>query len=64
MKVNGSSIELEKQQTLYDFLTLQNYNIGIVVVERNGEIVSKDTYQEILLTNEDTLEVVTFVGGG
>ena len=64
MKVNGSFIELEKQQTLYDFLTLQNYNIGIIVVERNGEIVPKDTYQEVLLTNEDTLEVVTFVGGG
>lgn len=64
MKVNGSLIELEKQQTLYDFLKLQNYNLGIIVVERNGEIVPKDTYQEVLLTNEDTLEVVTFVGGG
>ena len=64
MKVNGSFIELEQQQTLYDFLKLQNYNIGIIVVERNGEIVPKDTYQEVLLTNEDTLEVVTFVGGG
>lgn len=64
MKVNGSFIELEKQHTLYDFLMLQNYNLGIIVVERNGEIVSKDTYQEVLLTNEDTIEVVTFVGGG
>lgn len=64
VKVNGSFIELEKQQTLYDFLMLQNFNLGIIVVERNGEIVPKDTYQEVLLTNEDTLEVVTFVGGG
>ncbi|HHW39161.1 MAG TPA: sulfur carrier protein ThiS [Bacillales bacterium] len=64
MKVNGSYIELEKQHTLYDFLMLQHYNIGIIVVEHNGEIIPKDTYQEVLLTNEDTLEVVTFVGGG
>lgn len=64
MKVNGSFIELEKQHTLYDFLMQQNYNLGIIVVERNGEIVPKDTYQEVLLTNEDTIEVVAFVGGG
>lgn len=64
VKVNGSFIELEKQHTLYDFLMQQNYNLGIIVVERNGEIVPKDTYQEVLLTNEDTIEVVAFVGGG
>ena len=64
MKVNGAFIKLEEQQTLYDYLMLHNYNLGIIVVERNGEIVPKDTYQEVLLNNEDTIEVVTFVGGG
>jgi thiamine biosynthesis protein ThiS len=64
VKVNGAFIKLEEQQTLYDYLMLHNYNLGIIVVERNGEIVPKDTYQEVLLNNEDTIEVVTFVGGG
>ncbi|WP_458414813.1 sulfur carrier protein ThiS [Schinkia sp. CFF1] len=64
MKVNGSIIELENGMSLFDFLSTKNYDMGLIVVEHNGEIVSKDTYKDVLLTNEDTLEVVTFVGGG
>lgn len=64
MKLNGSMIPLENQQTLYDFLIMQNYNLKTIAVERNGEIVPKSTYSNVLLSDEDTLEVVQFVGGG
>ncbi|NMD71764.1 sulfur carrier protein ThiS [Bacillus sp. DNRA2] len=64
MKLNGEIIALENQQTLYDFLIKQNYNPKTIAVERNGEIVPKSTYSAVLLTDEDTLEVVQFVGGG
>lgn len=64
MKLNGSMIVIENQQTLYDFLIKQNYNLKTIAVERNGEIVPKSTYSDVLLSDEDTLEVVQFVGGG
>lgn len=64
VKVNGTFIELDKSQTLHDFLTSQKFNMGMIVVERNGEIVPKATYKDVVLDDEDTLEVVTFVGGG
>jgi sulfur carrier protein len=64
MKVNGSLVELKESQTLYDYLITQNYDLAVIVVERNGEIVPKTTYKEVLLQDEDTIEVVRFVGGG
>jgi sulfur carrier protein len=64
MKVNGKIVALEKQQSLYDFLMQQNYYLPTIAVERNGEIVPKATYKEVLLEDEDTLEIVRFVGGG
>jgi sulfur carrier protein len=64
MKLNGSTVSLPMNQTLYDFLEVQKYDISIIAVELNGEIVPRTSYKNVLLQEEDTLEVVRFVGGG
>lgn len=64
MKVNGATIFLGEQQSLFDFLEVNQYNIRLIAVERNGEIVPKATYKDVMLNDEDTLEIVNFVGGG
>lgn len=64
MIVNGSTITVEKSQSLYDFLQSQSFDMNVTAVERNGEIVPKAKYKEVLLQDEDTLEIVRFVGGG
>jgi sulfur carrier protein len=64
VKVNGRFVELVKGQTLYNFILLQKFDLATIAVERNGEIVPKATFKEILLENEDNLEIVRFVGGG
>ncbi|MBC2425400.1 sulfur carrier protein ThiS, partial [Clostridium beijerinckii] len=35
-----------------------------IVVELNGEIISKSQYNQINIKDGDSLEVVSFVGGG
>ncbi|NHC43407.1 sulfur carrier protein ThiS [Bacillus sp. MM2020_1] len=64
MRVNGSIVNLEKKQTLFDFLKVQNYDFARIAVERNGEIVPKAAYKGVFLEDEDNLEIVQFVGGG
>lgn len=64
MKINGAIISLEKGQNLLDFLSEQNYDITKIAVVHNSNIVPKATYKDVMLYDEDTLEVVTFVGGG
>ncbi len=64
MKVNGTLITLDKSQTLFDFLQSQSIDFNTIAVERNGEIIPRSTYQNVILSDEDTLEIVRFVGGG
>ncbi|MCD7800463.1 MAG: sulfur carrier protein ThiS [Ruminococcus sp.] len=64
MIVNGETFNLKDSITLKDFLTLQGYDITKVAVEKNGDIVPKATFSEVFLYDEDTIEVVRFVGGG
>ena len=64
MKVNGKNITLTKSIKLDDFLKKNDYNINRIVIELNGEIVSKDKYTTINLKDTDVMEVLTFVGGG
>ena len=45
-------------------LKKEGYNPERVAVEHNGDIVPKNKYQEELLYQEDTIEIVQFVGGG
>ena len=62
--VNGSKVELENLVMVTEFLTSRNYTLTRIAVELNGAILPKSAYSATTLTEADTMEVVTFVGGG
>ncbi len=64
MQVNGDNIHLEAPQTLEEFLEAQGYSCARVVTERNGVIVPRESVGEVTLTEDDVLEIITFMGGG
>lgn len=64
MKVNGEQIQLTKATTLEEFLKEQGYNIQRIAIERNDEIVPRENFSEVMLSNSDIIEVVHFMGGG
>lgn len=64
MKVNGTVIFSKENQSLLDFLEAQKYDVRIIAVQHNGEIIPKYAYKDVILKDEDTLEIVRFVGGG
>jgi sulfur carrier protein len=64
MKFNGTIILLEKVQTLHDFVTDRGFDTWRIAAELNGDIIPRKEYGNVLLREEDTLEVVRFVGGG
>ena len=51
-------------QTLGTLLQEQGFDRSRVAVERNGEIVPRAQFDEVLLEETDRLEIVQFVGGG
>ena len=63
VKINGTE-QHAAGRTLAAYLTEADYDRGRIAVMRNDEIVPKDQYDETILRDGDTVEIVTFVGGG
>ena len=63
VKSNGVQMDIAGS-TLAQYLATTNYDPKRIAVERNGEIVPKSQYEQTVLEDEDSLEVVSFVGGG
>ena len=63
VKVNGMAMEIAGK-TVGEYLTTTNYDPKRIAVERNGDIVFKSLYDVTVLEDGDSLEVVSFVGGG
>ena len=63
VKINGTQLDAAGM-TVAEYLAGTNYVLGRIAVERNGEIVPKAKYEETVLADGDSVEVVSFVGGG
>ncbi len=62
--VNGARQTLDGNKTLNDIVLSFCQNNRRVIAELNGEIVKNPRWEEIILKDGDTLELVSFVGGG
>ena len=63
VKVNGEPKDIAGK-TIAEYLATTNYDEKRIAIERNGDIVPKAQYGETVLHDGDSLEVVSFVGGG
>lgn len=63
VKVNGEMLDLAGK-TVMEYLATTNYDPKRIAVERNGDIVFKSQYGTTVLEDGDSIEVVSFVGGG
>lgn len=64
MLLNGKQVALEKEKTIAQLLSENKVNENRVVVELNKEIIVKEDFSKINLKDDDTVEVISFVGGG
>ena len=63
VKINGTELDVAGK-SVAEYLAGTDYDPKRIAVERNGDIVPKAQYESVLLRDGDTLEVVSFVGGG
>lgn len=62
--LNGEPHEIAPGTTVAELVAGLGLNPQQIAVERNREIVPRSAYPTTPLAEDDTLEVVTFVGGG
>ena len=63
VKVNGTELDIAGK-TLAEYLETTNYDRKRIATELNGDIVPKSQYSETVLSDGDSIEIVSFVGGG
>lgn len=63
VKINGENINADGK-TISEYLEGTEYDGKRIAVERNGEIVPRASYGEVVLCDGDSVEIVSFVGGG
>ena len=64
INVNGDEREVAANHTVASLLAELGVHPGVVVVERNREILRRDGYGTTHVRHGDALELVHFVGGG
>jgi sulfur carrier protein len=63
--INGSIKEFKAKKISPEELIIQlNLNGKRFAIERNGEIISKNSFNEIYINDGDKIEIIGAVGGG
>ena len=63
VKINGEMLD-KNGKSISDILNEMEINVQRVAVELNEEIVPKAKYDDTILNDGDSVEIVRFVGGG
>ncbi len=63
VNINGEEMNVGGM-TIAEYLAATTYNLKRIAVERNGDIVPRVQYSETVLEDGDSVEIVSFVGGG
>lgn len=64
VKINGENTENIAGKNIAEYLTENGYDIRRVAVELNGDVLPKTEFNSTILNDGDSVEIVSFVGGG
>lgn len=62
--LNGERLELERPLSVTDLLAKLDIDPRRVAIEHNLAIVKRQRFDEVMVGDGDTVEIVNFVGGG
>lgn len=64
LKINGKDVFVNSKKTLGELLLEKGLHPERVVVEHNLKIMPREDWDKTTLGDNDTIEIVSFVGGG
>lgn len=62
--LNGNEYFTNSNLTIFAIIQYFGYNTSLLVLEYNNRICNKKDWNKIYINNNDTIEIVTIVGGG
>ncbi len=64
VQVNGKEREVQSGLSVHELVESLDLNPLLIVVELNREILSRDQFKDVHVSEGDAVELVHFVGGG
>jgi sulfur carrier protein len=64
VKINGEDLPFVSLVTVAALISQRKIRPETVVVEHNGAILARDRWETTMLKENDTVEILSFVGGG
>ena len=64
VRLNGKDLEIESGLSVHDLVVSLDLNPLLLVVELNREILSREQFGLVQVSEGDQVELVHFVGGG
>ena len=64
VQVNGKEQEVQSGLSVHELVESFDLNPLLIVVELNREILSRDQFKDVQVSEGDAVELVHFVGGG
>ena len=64
VQVNGKEREVQSGLSVHELVESFDLNPLLIVVELNREILGRDQFKEVQVSEGDAVELVHFVGGG
>ena len=62
--LNGQYYYTSQDLTILDIILYFNYHDSLLVLELNQWVCNKNKWHHTFITNYDTIEIVSIVGGG
>jgi thiamine biosynthesis protein ThiS len=62
--VNGSPMEWREGMTVAEILKIRNYVFRMIVVQVNGELVKRGTYDRAAVPDGASVDVIHMISGG
>ncbi len=64
VQVNGKEREVQSGLSVHELVESFDLNPLLIVVELNREILNRDQFKDVQVSEGDAFELVHFVGGG
>ena len=62
--INGEEHEFPEAASLAEYVSSLGVNAKMIAIAYNGEVLRRDEWADVTLSDGDTVEVVRAVGGG
>lgn len=64
VKINGEYKEIPGEISLFELLSKLDLPTKQIAIELNKDVVRKKDWESILVSDQDNIEIIHFVGGG